>query len=130
MKILTVRSRRDFLRVQRGAEVTVKNANMLILCRRTEEKYTQVTSRQRLGEFSRIGFVVTKKVDRRAVARNRIRRRIKGVINIILRNHCNLYINHIDYVLVLRRNVLNSSHLELLQGFGKLLGEIRMKYDH
>ncbi|MDR1494471.1 MAG: ribonuclease P protein component [Rickettsiales bacterium] len=130
MKILTIKARRDFLRVQRGAELSVKNSKMLILCSRTEEKYTRITEHQHLKEFVRIGFVITKKLDRRAVTRNRLRRRIKTVTNIILINHCNLYANHIDYIIILRRDAIDSSYLELLQSFKKLLSEIRIKYEH
>ncbi|MDR2777600.1 MAG: hypothetical protein LBB24_02425, partial [Rickettsiales bacterium] len=66
MRILTIRARKDFLRVQRGAELTAKNGNMIILSRKTEEKYTEITNRRRLAEFTRIGFVVTKRIDKRA----------------------------------------------------------------
>jgi ribonuclease P protein component len=129
VRILTVRSRKDFLRVQRGTEMSARNGDMAILCKKTEEKYTQVTNSRRLTEFVRIGLVVTKKIDKRAVVRNRIKRRIRAITNIFLIYHCNLYINHVDYVIVLRRNVSDASHLLLLQSVQKLLGEIRAKYE-
>jgi ribonuclease P protein component len=128
VKIIAIRSRKDFLRVQREAGLTVKNRNMVIMCKNTDRKYIKVAVKGRPTEFARIGLVVTKRIDKRAVVRNRIKRRIRAISHIILANHCNLYINHVDYVIVLRRNISDVSYSELLQNVKKLFNEIRIGY--
>ncbi|MDR1425980.1 MAG: ribonuclease P protein component [Rickettsiales bacterium] len=129
MKILSIKSRKDFLRAGEKTGIAARGKNMVILSRDTDRKYTEQAIYQRIGEFVRIGLVVTKKISKKAVVRNRIKRRIRAINNMILLNHCNLYINNTDYVIVLRRNISDVDHLKLLEDIKNLLSEIRVKHE-
>jgi ribonuclease P protein component len=102
---------------------------MLLLGKNMEAKSIENISVENSRESSRIGFVVTKKVDKRATVRNRIRRRIKAILRAILLNHCNLYINHVDYVMIVLEDFSSISYDELFSSVRKLFGEFKVKYD-
>lgn len=80
----TLRKRREFLAVQGKGRKWVSQG--LILQTRPND-----------GAVKRIGFTVSKKVDKSAVRRNRIKRRLRAVAADVLRSHAAA--GH-DYVLV------------------------------
>jgi ribonuclease P protein component len=102
---------------------------MVLLGKQTSIKNIEANSSKNFGEFVRIGFVITKKIDKRATVRNRIRRRIKAVLRTILLNHCNLYRCHTDYVLIVLENLSSISYADLLCIVEKLFSKFKMKYD-
>jgi ribonuclease P protein component len=102
---------------------------MILLGKSTEAKNIKPGKCGDFLEFFRVGFVVTKKIDRRAPMRNRIRRRIRAILRTLLLNHCNLYSNHVDYVLVMLENLSGISYADLLRDMEKLFSEFRIKYD-
>ena len=75
--------------------------------------------------FTRIAVVVSRKVDKRAVVRNRIRRRIYE----ILRRNFELVPMKKDYVFVVySRDVLKMPYLELEKLIGELVTESKVCY--
>jgi len=77
MHLLTIRSRQDFLRTQKNAAKTVHTKNIIILKKKSPEKYLEVTNEKRAEEFIRLGLVVSKKIDKKAVTRNKVKRRFR-----------------------------------------------------
>lgn len=85
IKALSIlRKRSEFLHIQRRGQKWVSRGLILQIC-----------PNESLGK--RIGFTVSKKVDKRAVKRNRIKRRLRGVVADVLNEHGK---NDYDYVLI------------------------------
>jgi ribonuclease P protein component len=85
--------RRDFLKVQKGRRVHTGLFSVQVLPR--EERGT-----------SRFGFTVSKRVDKSAVVRNRIRRRLKEAVRLDQQAQAS---GGIDFVLVAKAESLKSS---------------------
>jgi ribonuclease P protein component len=86
-----LRQRREFLKVQKG--------------RRANTGLFSVQALARDGGGARIGFTVSKKVDARAVKRNRIRRRLKEAAR---HEAAALSGENIDFVVVARPDALTA----------------------
>lgn len=70
---------------------------------------------------ARIGFTVTKRTARKAVERNRIRRRLKEAVRLTADEHARA---GTDYVLVGRRPALTMPFAELTSELGSALNEM------
>lgn len=76
--------------------------------------------------FTRIAVVVSKKVDKTAVGRNRIRRRVYEV----LRKNFELIPKKTDYVFVIfSRDILTMPFSELEKTLGELVAETKVCYN-
>ena len=76
--------------------------------------------------FTRVGVVVSKKVNKTAVGRNRIRRRIYEV----LRQNFELLPKKTDYIFVVfAPDVLTMPYMELEKMLGKLVEESKVCYN-
>jgi ribonuclease P protein component len=85
--------RRDFLKVQKGRRVHTGLFSVQVLS-------------QEEGQESRCGFTVSKRVDKSAVVRNRIRRRLKEAVRLDLQANAS---RGADFVLVAKAESLKSS---------------------
>ena len=75
--------------------------------------------------FTRVAVVVSKKIDKRAVVRNRIRRRVYEVI----RKNFNYLPKKTDYLFVIfSRDVVDMSYMELEKIIGELVTESKVCY--
>lgn len=78
-----IRARRDFLRIQESGQKLFSKHFVIAICLRQERFQKDCVGNDNskkncaLETCSRVGITVTKKVDKRAVARNRLKRRIK-----------------------------------------------------
>jgi ribonuclease P protein component len=104
-----LRKRRDFLKAQKGRRANTGLFSVLAL-RKTEGP-------------ARIGFTVSKKVDARAVKRNRIRRRLKDAVRLeadVFRN------SPADFVVIARPDALTAEfsriRSDLRKAMAKALG--------
>ncbi|MDR2778456.1 MAG: ribonuclease P protein component [Rickettsiales bacterium] len=129
MKIVAIRSRRDFLRVQNRPDVKVRNRSMILLGKTANPGKSEAGGSVDHRTSVRFGFVITKKIDRRATVRNKLRRRIRAILETISLNNCNLYSNYVDYVIVVIENFSSINYSDLFRGVEKLFSEFKIKYD-
>ncbi|MCB1557036.1 MAG: ribonuclease P protein component [Alphaproteobacteria bacterium] len=92
-----LKKRSDFLRVQREGKKWVSKSLILQAAPGTEGT-------------SRFGLTVTKKIDKRAVIRNRIRRRLRALAYDVLTEKA---LHGTDYVLIGRQDTLDKSYDEM-----------------
>ncbi|MBR2141497.1 MAG: ribonuclease P protein component [Rickettsiales bacterium] len=116
MKLLHVKSRRDFLRIQNSPEGKDSCEHFLLLYRKTSDKHVEDTSR--------IGIVVTKKIDKRAVIRNHIKRQIREICGDLFKNSNELFLKNYDYEIIAKRNILGCKFIDLKQNFIKILTKL------
>lgn len=122
-KIFTIKARKDFVKVQKNSLFKAVGNDIIILCKETDEKYFIEDN------FSRCGLVVTKRIDKRAVIRNKIKRKIREIIRFLSKNSCNLFINRMDYVIIAKNSFLLNSHAFLIEEIKELLFKIKVKYE-
>lgn len=68
----------------------------------------------------RFGISVGKKIGC-AVTRNKYKRKLRNIID----NHKKLYANHIDYIIIVRKNCLNIEFKEIEGSFVYLINKIK-----
>ena len=73
------------------------------------------------NKYYRFGISVGKKISNRAVIRNKLKRRLKTIID----NHKNFYQNNQDYIIIMKRSCLEASFEELENGFIDLINKIK-----
>lgn len=72
-------------------------------------------------EYCRFGISVGKKISNKAVVRNKLKRQIKSIID----NNKNIYQKNKDYIIILKRSVLESNYKDLELSFIDLIKKIK-----
>ena len=67
-------------------------------------------------DYDKYGISVSKKLGN-AVFRNKYKRKIRAIID----NYKKMYINHEDYIIILRRGAIEKTHEELEKDFNALM---------
>ena len=73
------------------------------------------------NKFYRFGISVGKKISNKAVIRNKLKRRLKSIIN----NHKNLYENNKDYIIIMKRSCLEANFIELEKNLIDIINKIK-----
>lgn len=110
MKVLTIKRRADFVDIQQNYDKKFVSGCLVLLCKKTKEKYTKITAKHRVKDFVRFGYTVTKKIDKRAVTRNRIKRLLRTINAELIKNYNDLYINNYDYEFIAKKNILEYNY--------------------
>lgn len=115
MKILTIKRRADFVNIQQNYDSKFVSNCLVVLCKKTEKKYRKITAKNRAKDFVRLGYTVTKKIDKRAVVRNRVKRLLREANAELIKNCSSLYINNYDYEFIAKKNILGYTYDKLLK---------------
>lgn len=109
--LITIKNRADFLKIQGQGRKWVSHGLIVqSLANNSHEK--------------RIGFTVSKKVNKSAVKRNRIKRRLRAVASDILPLHAK---NGVDYILVGRPQTITRPYEALKNDLLWCLGKLDLK---
>ena len=73
---------------------------------------------------TKIGFVVSKKIHKRAVKRNRIKRLMRESVRLYIKEHLNFDTKYISLIFVGSTKLLNKDFFEIDKGIRKLMGLI------
>ena len=129
MKLLTVKSRQDFLRIQNNFKIKYYSNNFLILLLESNTKNIKHQTIINLNnEYIKLGITATKKIDKRAVVRNTIKRKVREIFRTLVKNNTDLFINNCDYEVITRKSILDISFTELQNEFIKSLQNIKEQY--
>lgn len=110
-----LRHRRDFSRVyQRGTRL-----NSLALSLRAYSRVKQTHPPEQSSHPVRIGFSISQKISKRAVIRNRIKRRLRAAFRQLLPRVQDGW----DLILVVRPDAVECDYLEFLQQLEQLLAQ-------
>lgn len=71
----------------------------------------------------RFGISVGKKISTKAVIRNKLKRQLKNIID----KYQNLYQNHQDYIIIMKRSCLDKSYQELEKSFLDIINKVTVK---
>ena len=111
--LIQIKTRADFLKIQGSGRKWVSHGLI-------------VQTKPNKNDIQRIGFTVSKKVDKSAVKRNRIKRRLRAVAAEILPIHA---ANGHDYILVGRPQTLTRPYETLCNDLKWCLGKMDLKAD-
>ncbi|MDR0423285.1 MAG: ribonuclease P protein component [Rickettsiales bacterium] len=110
MKILSIKKRRDILKSRNEGKSFKSNKFIFIKTPIIQPKNDSLKKMLDTNvDFVRLLVVVSKKVDKRAVIRNRIRRRVKEAFRTSLNN----LQNHHDYQIIVKKNIADVEFNEI-----------------
>lgn len=125
MKLYTIKKREDFIKLQKESIIKYYGKTVTILFKKTEGKYILENQEQ----FARIGVVATKKIDNRAVIRNKIKRRLREAVRKISKESCNLFVNHADYEVIAKKDFLGYKYQEIVDDLKDIFLKVKIKYE-
>lgn len=100
MLLLSIRNRADFVAAAKD-NTRFYSSTILLLARKTPEKYLPHPRTGEITNLCRVGYTVTKAIGN-ATQRNKVKRRFRSAFNLLFKNYAN---NHFDYIILARRNV-------------------------
>ena len=101
MLLLSVKSRADFVAISKD-NTRFYSPTILLLTRKTPEKYLTNPRTGQIVDFCRVGYTVTKALSKKAVVRNKIKRRYREAFRLLFKDYAK---NHFDYIILARKDV-------------------------
>jgi ribonuclease P protein component len=118
MLILPIKSRQQILEGRNNAEKIIHGHSILLIITPTPAKNAEVSERYRATNFVRLLPVVTKKINKKAVVRNKLKRRIKEVFKNI---NDGLLKNKYDYQIIAKQHLIDTKFKDLAKDIEKCL---------
>lgn len=118
MIILPIKSRLQILKERETAESIWTTRSVIIFISPTPEKNIGPSEKCRATDFARLLLIVTKKIHKKAVVRNKFRRRIKEAFRMIDKS---LLKNRYDYQILARQSIFKTSVASLVKDIEKCL---------
>lgn len=116
MFILPIKSRIQILQERESPEFFIKTGSMILLYIQTPQRNIDYNSR--VTDFVRLLTVVSKKISKKAVVRNHIRRKIKEAFKKVDKT---LLKNQYDYQIIARHSIMNMSVESIAKDIEKCL---------
>lgn len=111
MFILPIKSRLQILSERKNPEFIWNGKSIMMFVSPTPKKNSITNSQHRAENFVRLVVVVTKKIHKRAVVRNKFRRRIKEAFRLIDKS---LFKNKYDYQIIAKQSIFKSTVHDLI----------------
>ena len=118
MFILPIKSRRQILSGRDNYERAYKGTYFLFIISQTPPKNAVQSKKYRATDFVRFLAIVSKKISRKAVIRNKLRRRIKEAFRLADKQ---LLQNKYDYQMIVRRSIFKASMQDIKEEIEKCL---------
>ena len=118
MFILPIKSRRQILSGRDNYERAYKDTYFLFIISQTPPKNAVQSKKYRATDFVRFLAIVSKKISRKAVIRNKLRRRIKEAFRLVDKQ---LLQNKYDYQMIVRRSIFKASMQDIKEEIEKCL---------
>ena len=116
MFILPIKSRIQILQERESPEFFIKTGSMILLYIQTPQRNINYNSR--VTDFVRLLAVVSKKISKKAVVRNHIRRKIKEAFKKVDKT---LLKNQYDYQIIARHSIVDMSVESIAKDIEKCL---------
>ena len=115
MFIFSVKNNIEFQAISKGYDDAYYTSRMVVLRKKSPEKYVKVSDEKRANAFVRLGLVVSKKIDKRAVQRNLIKRRLRAAFSEVIKEMKSEEINHTDFVIIARKFANDAEYSKLVE---------------
>ncbi|MDR0572048.1 MAG: ribonuclease P protein component [Rickettsiales bacterium] len=121
LRLIRIKKRRDFVALQENVEFKASGRHVLILTKRTDDSYINKNPHV---DISRNGVVATKKISKKAVVRNKIKR----ILRELIRSNADPFVRNVDYEVITKKTLLQNRFNILQSEFRELLEKIRKYY--
>ena len=115
MSLITLKKRTDFINSNKKA-IRFNSENLIIQKLEKHESYPF------------FGFTITKKIGT-AVIRNKIKRRLKSIIRVLLKNQDEYFNKSFNYILICKKDIVKVSYDDLINEMKSNFKMIKNKYD-
>ena len=112
MFILPIKSRLQIVEGRKKSESIWTGKNIIMFITPTPEKNAITSSKYRAEEFVRLLPILSKKIHKKAVVRNKFRRRIKEAFRLIDKN---LLKNKYDYQILAKQSIFKATVSNLIE---------------
>ena len=86
-----------------------------------KNNYYIIYYKDKSSDYYRFGLSVGKKISKRAVDRNKLKRRLKSIID----NNKNSYPKTKDYIIIMKGRCMESTYEELEQAFLNIINQVK-----
>lgn len=122
MKIFSIRKSQEFKDINKKGKKFYSKALILTSLKSTDHFPNQKTNKSEAVEFCRVGYVVSKKISKLAVKRNKIKRRFREAFRQSLKN--NLIKKNYDYIIIARFSAVNVDYQSIVEDLEFCLKEL------
>lgn len=119
MRVFTIKSRLEFLDVQNSCTKSLKTDKIILLYKKITNEEIE---KSKIKDFSKFGVCVTKKIDKRAVVRNKVKRLIRESFRKITKENKEEVLNNYKYEIIAKKDItkfgfsdIHSDMLSLMQ---------------
>lgn len=106
--LLSIKNRADFVAASKD-NVRFYSSTILLLARKTPEKYLASPKDGRIIDFCRVGYTVTKAIGG-AVIRNKVKRKYREAFRLLHKEYAR---NHFDYVVIARKDAVKADYKKI-----------------
>jgi ribonuclease P protein component len=106
--LLTIKNRADFVAIGNN-NIKFHSPTILLLAKKTPEKYLAGPKNGRVIDFCRVGYTVTKAIGG-AVIRNKIKRRYREAFRLLYKEYAK---NHFDYVVIAKKDAVTADYKKI-----------------
>ena len=124
MHIFTIKSRLEFLDIQNTCVKSLKTSKVILLYKKVTDKEIEES---KIKEFSKFGVCVTKKIDKRAVVRNRIKRLLRESFKKILNENNDYILNNYKYEVIAKKEIIESKFTDIYYDLLSLMQQLKEK---
>jgi len=113
LKIFSIRKSQEFKDINKKGKKFYSKTLILTISKPTNNFSDQRTIKLKSDDFCRVGYVVSKKISKLAVKRNKIKRRFREAFRRSLKN--NLIKKNCDYIIIARLSAVNTDYLGIIK---------------
>lgn len=124
MYIFTIKSRLEFLDIQNSCTKSLKTDKIILLYKKITDKEIE---KSKIKTFSKLGICVTKKVDKRAVIRNRAKRLIRESFKKIAKENKNYIISNYKYEIIAKKDITKYKFNDIYNDMLSLIQHLNQK---
>lgn len=126
MYIFTIKSRQEFVDIQHSCLYALKSNNIILLYKKVSEKEID---KNKVKIFVKFGVCVSKKISKKAVIRNRIKRILRECFRKVITENRDLVLNNYKYEIIAKQYILQSNFNEIYTDLVYLLNKLRNNYN-
>ena len=121
MHIFTIKSRQEFVNIQSTCLNSLKSNNMILLYKKVTREEIK---KNRVKDFVKFGMCVSKKISKKAVIRNKVKRLLRESFRKLVKENSNLILNNYKYEIIAKKSILQCSFNEIYTEFIALVSRL------
>ena len=120
MRIFKIKSRLEFVDIQNNCSRSLATNKIILLYKKIEDVEI---NKSKIKNFSKFGVCVTKKIDKRAVVRNRIKRLLREGFRIVSSSD-DYILNNYKYEIIAKKCIVNFNFNYIREDISSLVKQL------